>query len=59
MVEELEWVAYCLTCNKELDKAPNGAIMEAAAKIHKRENMGHTVLLGTYITIVDAVLSKV
>lgn len=58
-MDEINWVAYCLTCNKELDKAPNGAIMEAAAKRHKRDNIGHTVILGIYVTIVDAVLSRI
>lgn len=43
----LEWVAYCIECG-ELDKAPNGAFMEAVAKRHKTENPKHTVILGTY-----------
>ncbi len=50
------WVAYCKECG-EVDKAPNGAIIEAAAKRHKREMIGHTVILGTYIDILDAILS--
>jgi hypothetical protein len=58
MAEDIVWVAFCKECG-EIDRAPNGTIMEAAAKRHKRENMGHTVILGTYIDIVDAVLSKV
>lgn len=48
---ELEWVVYCITCNKELNKAPNGAMMEAAARMHKKENGKHTVILGTYVEI--------
>ncbi len=58
MSEDIIWVAFCKECG-ELDKAPNGNLIEAAAKRHKRENMGHTVVLGTYIEIVNAVLSKV
>lgn len=44
---DLEWVAYCKESG-ELDKAPNGAFIEAAARRHKKENPQHTVILGTY-----------
>ena len=44
----LIWVVYCLSCGKELDKAPNGAFMEAVARRHKKENPAHAVILGTY-----------
>ncbi len=54
---ELEWVVYCIQCG-EIYKAPNGGFAEAAAKKHKREHLDHIVILGTYITATDAVLSK-
>lgn len=54
---DIEWVAYCRECG-EIYRAPNGGFAEAAAKKHKRENLGHTVILGSYITPEDAVLSK-
>lgn len=43
----VEWVVYCIKCG-ELDKAPNGAFMEAVARRHKKDNPQHTVILGTY-----------
>ncbi len=52
------WVAFCKECG-ELDKAPNGGLIEAAAKRHKRDNLGHTIILGVYIEAVDAVFTKV
>jgi hypothetical protein len=47
------WVAFCKECG-EVDKAPNGAFIEAAAKRHKREDPSHTVVLGIYISPEDA-----
>lgn len=47
------WVAFCKECG-EVDKAHNGILIEAAAKRHKRENPGHTVVLGIYISTEDA-----
>jgi len=55
---ELMWIAYCVSCG-ELDKAPNGLIIEVIAKTHKRRNLDPVVIIGTYITAEDAVLSQV
>lgn len=54
----IEWIAYCEKCG-EIDKAPNGELMEAAAKRHKRQFLTHKVIIGAYITAEDAVLSKI
>lgn len=40
-----EWIVFCRTCNKELDRANNGNLMQALLNIHIKET-GHTVLLG-------------
>lgn len=42
------WVVYCPACQKEIDKAPNGALMEAVAKSHADGN-GHQVILGFFL----------
>jgi hypothetical protein len=34
MGANLVWVAYCLTCGKELDRCANGSWAEAVAKQH-------------------------
>jgi hypothetical protein len=57
MSEKTIWVAYCVTCGKELDRAANGHLMEAAARRHIRTERvydmdgapftdAHKVLLG-------------
>ena len=43
--ESLVWTIYCLDCEKVIDKAVNGALMEAGAKIHT-VTTGHKVILG-------------
>jgi hypothetical protein len=30
----MEWIAYCITCQKELDRTVNGAFAEGAARHH-------------------------
>lgn len=42
---DLVWTVYCFDCEKVIDKAVNGALMEAAAKIHAYKT-GHRVILG-------------
>lgn len=52
--KKMEWVAMCLApeCRgdgracKILDRAPNGVWVEAAARIHKRDNHEHVVVVG-------------
>jgi len=34
--KEMDWIAYCTTCHKEIDRAPNGAMVEAAGRLHIR-----------------------
>lgn len=48
MADNIEWVVFCKECG-EIDKAPNGPMIEAKAKRHKIENVDHTVILGTYM----------
>ncbi len=50
---DVDWVAHCLKCG-EIDKAKNGAMVEAAAKFHKRINPDHTVILGMHISIEES-----
>lgn len=40
----MDWVAYCTTCG-ELDRAPNGAMMESVARLHRRDT-GHMTIIG-------------
>ena len=40
----MEWVAYCTACG-ELDRAPNGPMMESTARLHRRDT-GHMTLVG-------------
>jgi hypothetical protein len=42
----MEWVAYCITCSKELERCPNGNFAEAAARHHRRTNWGHFIIIG-------------
>lgn len=39
--KKFEWLAYCVPCRRVIERAPNGAIVEAAAKRHVKE-MPHT-----------------
>lgn len=41
----MDWIAYCMTACGELDRAPNGSLMEAIAKVHS-EKTGHKVMVG-------------
>jgi hypothetical protein len=52
--KKLEWVAYCFECNRELDRTPNGVWVEAAARIHRRGNPGHRVMVGYEVEEVAA-----
>lgn len=45
----LEWIVYCTECG-ELQRAPNGAMMEGLARLHKKEKPSHVVLLATEIS---------
>lgn len=51
--EQRIWVAYCITCQTQLNKAcSNGAFAEAAGRLHKKEKdieHPHNVLVGFYI----------
>lgn len=40
----MEWIAYCTVCG-ELGRAPNGAMMESLARIHRRDT-GHMTIIG-------------
>lgn len=52
--KKLEWVAYCFVCKKEIDRAPNGVWVEAAAKIHSRDSLGnHKVVVGYEVEWVE------
>lgn len=42
------WVAYCPTCKDELDRAPNGVLVEAVANRHA-DSTGHRVILGFFL----------
>lgn len=42
------WVAYCPVCRKELDQAPNGALVEAVANRHA-DSSRHRVILGFFM----------
>jgi len=34
METKIEYVAYCVTCGKEIDRAPNGMMVESAGRLH-------------------------
>lgn len=53
---DIEWIAFCVECG-EIAKTVNGDWAEAIAKKHKRENLHHKVILGTYIISEDTVFS--
>lgn len=40
----MEWIAHCTVCG-ELDRAPNGAMMESLARIHRKDT-GHMTIVG-------------
>lgn len=40
----MEWIAHCTTCG-ELERAPNGPMMEAVARLHRRDT-GHMTIIG-------------
>jgi hypothetical protein len=51
----MKWIAYCITCQKELERAANGAFAEGAARLHLglsrfqrhgEGNPGHIVIVG-------------
>jgi hypothetical protein len=54
----MEWVAYCKTCNEELDRAANGSFVEAAAYRHLHETNGHhDVIVGYDLSLGQSVQS--
>ncbi len=42
----IDWIAYCVTCDKELERCPNGGFADGAARYHIRENQDHRVIVG-------------
>jgi hypothetical protein len=44
--QQVLYTAYCPACEKHIDTAPNGPMVEAAARLHVRETE-HTVIVGT------------
>ncbi len=46
----MEWIAHCTVCG-ELDRAPNGPMMEATARLHRRDT-GHMTIVGYEPSIV-------
>jgi len=42
----VNWIAYCITCQKELENCQNGNFAEVAAKQHRRNHWGHQVIVG-------------
>ena len=44
------WIAYCRKCEEKIYVCPNGAMVEAAAKVYTEENHGHCVLVGYEVT---------
>lgn len=44
-MEKITWVAWDKDCGKEIDRAANGMMVEAAAKIYSRKT-GCTVIVG-------------
>ena len=42
----MNWIAHCKTCLKELENCPNGHFAHGAARIHKRDNPLHEILVG-------------
>ncbi len=46
----MEWVAYCSVCG-ELERAPNGPMMESVARLHRRDT-GHMTIIGYEPSIV-------
>ena len=40
----MDWIAYCTVCG-ELERAPNGPMMESAARLHRRDT-GHMTIIG-------------
>lgn len=51
MAENNDWIAFCANGCGAFYSAPNGAMGEAAARRHKKENPGHTVYLGQEIEV--------
>jgi len=52
----MKWVAYCKTCKEEIDRAPNGSFVEAAAYRHLVETNGfHDVMVGYDLSLGQAV----
>lgn len=47
------WVVYCLTCKKEIDRMKNGGMAEGYARKHIRDMGGpyHVVLLGQFVEV--------
>lgn len=46
-----EWIAYCVDCQKELERCPNGGFADGAARRHLRvEEPDHHVLVGYELT---------
>lgn len=46
----MEWIAYCTVCG-ELGRAPNGQMMEAKARLHRRDT-GHMTIIGCEPSII-------
>jgi hypothetical protein len=47
--KQIEWVAYCFTCQKEIDRAANGAWVESAAKCHQRQIIEDRLAAGNFV----------
>jgi hypothetical protein len=44
----MNWVAYCIDCQEELENCPNGYFAEGAARFHHRQHPDHKVIVGYY-----------
>lgn len=42
---EILWVAFCITCGRELKANIKGNVVESIAKLHAKKS-GHSVIVG-------------
>jgi hypothetical protein len=47
-VDNMNWIAYCTTCAKELENCPNGMFASGAARVHRKNNPEHQIIVGYY-----------
>ena len=41
----MDWIVYCTSCKKEIDRMKNGPMADAYARLHI-EQTGHKVIVG-------------